>query len=101
MNWRAYLRLEKMFLKMFQLEPRIPVRVLLDVSRSMTTGGEQDRALEIRLCAEVGRGDVLCGAGAVGFDLPPQPFADKLGDPLRLGGGRQSAFNRWRTTGWR
>src|SRR5437870_10145785 len=38
-NWRAYLRLEKMFLKMFQLEPRIPVRVLVDISRSMTTGG--------------------------------------------------------------
>ena len=31
-NWRAYLRLEKMFLKMFQLEPRIPVRVLVDIS---------------------------------------------------------------------
>src|SRR5215831_2294016 len=36
-NWRAYLRLEKLFLKMFQLEPRIPVRVLLDVSQSMST----------------------------------------------------------------
>src|SRR5438105_5421541 len=34
-NWRAYLRLEKLFLKMFQLEPRIPVRILGDVSRSM------------------------------------------------------------------
>ena len=38
MNWRAYLRLEKLFLKMFQLEPRIPVRVLLDVSQSMAAG---------------------------------------------------------------
>src|SRR5580698_3389697 len=38
-NWRAYLRLERLFLKMFQLEPRIPVRLLLDVSKSMTTGG--------------------------------------------------------------
>src|SRR5947207_7510905 len=37
-NWRAYLRLEKLFLKMFQLEPRIPVRILLDVSNSMETG---------------------------------------------------------------
>src|SRR5580693_844913 len=37
-NWRAYLRLEKLFLKMFQLEPRIPVRLLLDVSWSMDTG---------------------------------------------------------------
>src|ERR1700726_1886794 len=37
-NWGAYLRLEKLFLKIFQLEPRIPVRVLLDTSQSMATG---------------------------------------------------------------
>src|ERR1700735_5875253 len=37
-NWRVYLRLEKLFLKMFQLEPRIPVRILVDVSASMQTG---------------------------------------------------------------
>src|ERR1700720_354498 len=37
-NWRAFLRLEKLFLKMFQLEPRVPVRLLVDVSRSMETG---------------------------------------------------------------
>src|SRR5579885_552743 len=34
-NWRAYLRLEKMFLKMFQIEPRVPVHMLLDTSASM------------------------------------------------------------------
>src|SRR5215468_2726420 len=34
-NWRAYLRLEKLFLKMFQVEPRVPVRLLLDLSNSM------------------------------------------------------------------
>src|SRR5580698_7597100 len=37
-NWRAYLRLEKLFLKMFQLEPRIPVRILVDISQSMGVG---------------------------------------------------------------
>src|SRR6201992_1117600 len=35
-NWRAYMRLEKLFLKMFQVEPRVPVRMLLDCSASMT-----------------------------------------------------------------
>src|SRR5512132_1383173 len=34
-NWRAYLRLEKLFLKMFQVEPRVPVRFLIDSSQSM------------------------------------------------------------------
>src|ERR1700761_6472130 len=38
-NWRAYMRLEKLFLKMFQVEPRIPVRILIDCSNSMITGG--------------------------------------------------------------
>ena len=37
-NWRAYMRFEKLFLKMFQIEPRVPVRLLLDVSASMTAG---------------------------------------------------------------
>src|SRR5919205_3385673 len=36
-NWRAYLRLEKLFLKMFQVEPRVPVRFLIDCSASMAT----------------------------------------------------------------
>src|SRR5579875_3058478 len=37
-NWRAYMRFERLFLKMFQLEPRVPIRVLLDASASMTAG---------------------------------------------------------------
>src|SRR5207244_10692566 len=36
-NWRAFLRLEKMFLKMFQVEPRVTVRMLLDTSQSMSS----------------------------------------------------------------
>src|SRR6202030_2955112 len=43
-NWRAYLRLEKLFLKMFQVEPRVPVHMLLDTSESMGTGGKFDYA---------------------------------------------------------
>src|SRR5512138_3674154 len=37
-NWRAYLRLEKLFLKLFQVEPRVPVRLLVDHSASMAVG---------------------------------------------------------------
>src|SRR5262245_64433076 len=39
-NWRAYLRLEKLFLKMFQVEPRVPVLLLLDRSACMTNHGD-------------------------------------------------------------
>src|SRR6201987_2110580 len=38
-NWRAYMRLGKHFIKMFQTEPRVPVRMLIDASASMTTYG--------------------------------------------------------------
>ena len=94
MNWRAYLRLEKMFLKMFQLEPRIPVRVLVDISKSMLTGGRhrrhrrQGRAFQVRLRRKLAA--ALCYVSLVRLDsIYLQPFAEKLGDPLRLGGGRQ------------
>src|SRR3954462_10324196 len=35
-NWRAYLRLEEPFLQMVPVEPRVPDRMLFDVSASMT-----------------------------------------------------------------
>src|ERR1700721_3083711 len=53
-NWRAYLRLEKLYLKMFQVEPRVPVRMLVDLSASMTAYGgikfEYARKLAAPLC---------------------------------------------------
>ena len=62
-NWHAYLRLEKLFLKMFQVEPRVPVRMLVDLSASMTAHGGG----EVRLRAQAGRVAVLRRAGAAGF----------------------------------
>jgi len=43
-NWRAYLRLERLFLKMFRTEPRTPVRILLDTSESMACGAASGAA---------------------------------------------------------
>jgi len=87
-NWRAYLRLEKMFLKMFQLEPRIPVRVLVDVSQSMTTGGSKNALSKFDYARKLAA--AMCYVALVRLDsIYLQPFAEKLGDPLRLGGGRQ------------
>ena len=86
-NWRAFLRLEKMFLKMFQLEPRIPVRVLVDVSKSMTTGGSGETLSKFDYARKLAA--ALCYVALVRLDsIYLQPFAGNLGDPLRLGGGR-------------
>lgn len=82
-NWRAFMRLEKMFLKMFQVEPRVPVRVMIDISRSMTTG-EQSKFVYARRVAAA-----LCFVGLVKLDLITiQPFSDHLEHSFLCGGGR-------------
>ena len=82
-NWRAYLRLEKLFLKMFQVEPRIPVRLLLDCSNSMTTGVISKFDYARRLAA------ALCYVGLVRLDtICIQPFGHDLGDSFVCSGGR-------------
>ena len=82
-NWRAFMRLEKMFLKMFQVEPRVPVRVMIDISRSMTTG-EQSKFVYARRVAAA-----LCFVGLVKLDLITiQPFSDHLDHSFLCGGGR-------------
>ena len=79
-NWRAYLRLEKLVLKMFQLEPRVPVRILIDTSASMNTG-KFEYALQFAAA--------LCYVGLVRLDaMTLQPFSDKLHDSFSAGGGR-------------
>jgi uncharacterized protein (DUF58 family) len=82
-NWRVFLRLEKLFLKMFQLEPRIPVRVLVDVSRSMETGEPPKFEYARKLAA------ALCYVGLVRLDaICLQPFSNKLADAFIASGGR-------------
>jgi uncharacterized protein (DUF58 family) len=82
-NWRAYLRLEKLFLKMFQVEPRVPVRILLDTSASMQTGEPSKLFYAKRLAA------AMCYIGLVRLDtICIQPFSDHLYDSFVASGGR-------------
>ena len=82
-NWRAYLRLEKLFLKMFQIEPRVPVRLLLDCSASMAASGEEKFLCALRLAA------ALCYVGLVRLDtIAIQPFSSLLAERFVCGGGR-------------
>jgi uncharacterized protein (DUF58 family) len=82
-NWRAYLRLEKLFLKMFQVEPRIPVRLLLDISESMATGSPSKLDYARRLAA------ALCYVGLVRLDnICLQPFKSGLDETFLCTGGR-------------
>jgi uncharacterized protein (DUF58 family) len=82
-NWRAYMRLEKLFLKMFQIEPRVPVRMLLDTSASMSASSDQKFEYARKLAA------ALCYVALVRLDtICIQPFGDGLGERFICGGGR-------------
>jgi uncharacterized protein (DUF58 family) len=93
-NWRAFLRLEKLFLKMFELEPRIPVRLLVDISQSMAVGpaGDANKFDYTRKLAAA-----MCYVGLVRLDaVCLQPFSHKLFDAFTASGGRhrfQPAMN--------
>lgn len=82
-NWRAYLRLEKLFLKMFQVEPRVPVRMLLDLSASMGAHGGEKFEYARKLAA------ALCYVGLVRLDtIEIHGFTNRLSQRIFSSGGR-------------
>ncbi len=82
-NWRAYLRLEKLFLKMFQVEPRVPVRLLVDSSASMLAHGGEKFDYARRLAG------ALCYVGLVRLDsMEVHAFANRLSQRIWASGGR-------------
>lgn len=82
-NWRAYMRLEKLFLKVFHMEPHIPIRVMLDVSASMHTGNPSKLAYLQRLAAALSYVAVLRLE-----TIHLIPFTDQLHEEFVVSGGR-------------
>lgn len=86
-NWRAYMRFEKLFLKMFQIEPRVPVRLLLDTSASMTAGSASGDLTKFDYARKLTA--ALVYVGLVRLDsILVQPFSARLQDPFLASGGR-------------
>ena len=86
-NWRAYMRLEKLFLKMFQVEPRTPVRLLLDSSGSM--GAPAGPGCHAKFDYARKLAAALTYVGLVRHDsICIQPFHERLDDPMTASGGR-------------
>jgi uncharacterized protein (DUF58 family) len=86
-NWQAYLRLEKMFLKIFHLEPRVPVRFLLDCSESMLCGskaGEPSKFDAGRMLTAAMTYVALVRLEQVKL----MPFRDQLQEGITCSGGR-------------
>lgn len=86
-NWRAYLRFERLFLKTFHIEPRIPVRVLLDVSQSMSAGADTGQVSKFEYARKLTA--ALLYVGLVRLEtMVVQPFSDALHQPFTASGGR-------------
>jgi len=86
-NWRAYLRLEKLFLKMFQTEPRTPIRVLVDASASMAAGAGDGEISKFDFARRVTA--ALTYVGLVRHDaILIQPFHEALDESCLASGGR-------------
>ena len=81
------MRFEKLFLKMFQVEPRVPVRLLVDVSASMTAGHAAKHMNKFDYARKLAA--ALVYIGLVRLDsILLQPFSSKLLDPFMASGGR-------------
>lgn len=86
-NWRAYMRFDKLFLKMFQTEPRVPVRLLLDTSASMTAGSAAGDLTKFDYGRKLAA--ALVYVGLVRLDsILLQPFSSRLLERCPSGGGR-------------
>jgi uncharacterized protein (DUF58 family) len=86
LDWSAYLRLGKLFLKIYETEQHIPVRILLDRSESMNfgDGGESKFLYAQRLAA------TFAYLALLHLDTTAViPFADKLYKPIVASGGRE------------
>jgi len=88
-NWLAFMRLERLFLKMFQIEPRVPVRIFLDTSESMACGADGDQGGEPKFVYASRLAAMMCYVGLVRLDtIVLQPFSSTLPESYKAQGGR-------------
>jgi uncharacterized protein (DUF58 family) len=87
LDWNAYLRLGKLFLKIFETERHVPVRILLDRSESMDCeGADESKFLYARRLAAT-----FAYLALLHLDTATvMPFADRLGKPIAVSGGREN-----------
>jgi uncharacterized protein (DUF58 family) len=85
LDWNAYLRLGKLFLKLHQTEQRVPVRILLDCSQSMDCEeGAGSKFLYAKKIAAA-----LAYLALLHLDsVAVSPFADHLQKPMIVSGSR-------------
>jgi uncharacterized protein (DUF58 family) len=93
LDWNLYGRLEKLFLKLYEEERELPVRIFLDASESMAFGEPRKFDFARQVAAAVGY-VALCGFDRVSVvPFPDNPAEIALRGALRAVRGRKSALN--------
>jgi uncharacterized protein (DUF58 family) len=83
LDWNLYGRLERLFLKLYEEERELPVRIFLDASESMTFGTPRKFDFARQVAAALGY-VALCGFDRVSVI----PFPNSPGDPRSDAGAR-------------
>ena len=78
LDWNLYGRLDKLFLKLYEEERELPVRIFLDASESMTFGAPPKFDFARQVAAAVGY-VALCGFDRVSVCVFPDAVAETAG----------------------
>src|ERR1700745_2833240 len=93
LDWNLYGRLERLFLKLYEEERELPVRIFLDASESMTFGNWRKFDFARRVSAAIGY-VALCGFDRVSVNVfPDAPDETAARGALRAVRGRRSALS--------
>ena len=96
LDWNLYGRLERLFVKLYEEERELPVRIFLDASESMTFGQPRKFDFARQVAAAVGY-VALCGFDRVSvIPFPDEPELSAVRGALRSVRGRKSALEFFR-----
>lgn len=87
-DWRAYARLERLFLRVFEAEENLTVTVLLDCSDSMSYGNPPKASLAMELAAALAYVALKCEDSVIVGAL-----TDKLAAYRRAGSGKNAVWS--------
>ncbi len=99
LDWNLYGRLDRLFLKLYEEERELPVRILLDASDSMSFGEPRKFDFARQVAAAIGY-VALCGFDRVTLvPFPEKPEEAAARGALRLVRGRKSALQFFQNLG--
>jgi len=93
LDWNLYGRLDRLFLKLYEEERELPVRVFLDASASMNFGSPAKFTFARQLAAAMGY-VALCGFDRVGVNVFPEPSGEDASREVAIRGALRSVRSK-------